>query len=271
MATKETATRYLGHCQYCNGIFKLHAGKLVHHGYKRPGTGEIEGDCRGVKLLPYEVSCEDTKRFQGEVRARLYGEQEYLRKLQAGEVTEIIEISFWEKKTITHKKGDERWSLILQNRIDHQKSVVRLVQLEHERLTAMVDGWKKAPLIVEEEDLQEKRALKAKREAERTAKWRAKQARRDRIAAERSAREKTRADQRQKWRDELKAIADGPGSEAEKMRKALDFLASLRRAKYFPIHQGWVGNLEADEVLISLKLASRNDRGRVDYYYGNLA
>ena len=59
MATIPSATavtRYLGNCQVCEGDQKLHHGRMVHHGYKRPGDGFIV--CPGVHQVPYEVSCD---------------------------------------------------------------------------------------------------------------------------------------------------------------------------------------------------------------------
>lgn len=48
-------------CGYC---WRTHAtddaGKLVHHGYRRPGIGSIVGDCDAVGLEPWERSTEAT-------------------------------------------------------------------------------------------------------------------------------------------------------------------------------------------------------------------
>src|SRR5271157_5749029 len=58
-----SVTRYIGNCQICEGDQKLHDGLMVHHGYRRPGTGYIVGDCPGVGEVPYEVSCELRKAY----------------------------------------------------------------------------------------------------------------------------------------------------------------------------------------------------------------
>jgi len=42
-------------------LWKLRAGALVHHGYLRPGHGNIVGDCPGVGLRPYEETCDDIR------------------------------------------------------------------------------------------------------------------------------------------------------------------------------------------------------------------
>lgn len=53
--TRETAREAVTvECQICeHRQCKDSRGKLVHHGYLRPGYGQIEGDCPGVGYLPY--------------------------------------------------------------------------------------------------------------------------------------------------------------------------------------------------------------------------
>ena len=63
-------TRYIGNCQICEGDQKLHVGRMVHHGYQRPGDGAIRGDCPGVGQVPYEVSCDLVKSYKGNVAKR---------------------------------------------------------------------------------------------------------------------------------------------------------------------------------------------------------
>ena len=62
------STRFLGHCQYCGGEFKLAGSRpgayaVVLHGYKRPGDGNIHGHCLGTDHAPWETTCEDTRRW----------------------------------------------------------------------------------------------------------------------------------------------------------------------------------------------------------------
>lgn len=51
-----TVTRHIGFCGFCENVQKLRNGKLVLHGYQRPGWGQTEGKCPGVGKEPYEVS-----------------------------------------------------------------------------------------------------------------------------------------------------------------------------------------------------------------------
>lgn len=52
-----------GTCQACFRKQKTSDGKMVLHGYQRPGYGYIVGECWGVKYAPFELSCERTKDF----------------------------------------------------------------------------------------------------------------------------------------------------------------------------------------------------------------
>jgi hypothetical protein len=40
-------------CQICEGQFCTKGGRMVHHGYQRPGDGAIHGDCYGVGHIPF--------------------------------------------------------------------------------------------------------------------------------------------------------------------------------------------------------------------------
>lgn len=54
------AAKNLGTCPACFNEQCLKDGKMVLHGYRRPGFGWIEGKCFGVEWRPYEVSNEGT-------------------------------------------------------------------------------------------------------------------------------------------------------------------------------------------------------------------
>lgn len=64
--------RSVGTCGACWGRFRLQKnGRLVHHGYRRPGTGTVVDDCVGTHCLPFEVSTESAERFIDWVGHRL--------------------------------------------------------------------------------------------------------------------------------------------------------------------------------------------------------
>src|SRR5271157_2183951 len=84
-----SVTRYIGNCQICEGDQKLHDGLMVHHGYRRPGTGYIVGDCPGVGEVPYEVSCELIKAHVARLKVYVKNRKAYLAALQSGRVKTV--------------------------------------------------------------------------------------------------------------------------------------------------------------------------------------
>lgn len=59
-----------GSCPACFGLYKLtDQGKMVHHGYQRPGIGYIIGDCFGVGYEPFELSNAGTVAYVEKLRS----------------------------------------------------------------------------------------------------------------------------------------------------------------------------------------------------------
>ena len=85
-----------GECQICQRRQILDSkGKLVLHGYARPGHGYIVGDCFGVGHPPWEVACD-----------RLAEWIERLKRSSAAETKAAIDAA--KLKTITVNQGSER-------------------------------------------------------------------------------------------------------------------------------------------------------------------
>jgi len=57
----------VGECQICGRSQKLRGGKLVPHGYTRPGWGHVVGNCPGAGYAPYELSCERCASFRANI------------------------------------------------------------------------------------------------------------------------------------------------------------------------------------------------------------
>jgi hypothetical protein len=79
----------VGTCQCCFNTQKLPAGRLSHHGYTAPGHGYHVGYCRGERELPFELSCEVTRKWRGEVAGWVAKRVDYLARLEANEVDSI--------------------------------------------------------------------------------------------------------------------------------------------------------------------------------------
>lgn len=86
--------RHIGQCQICEGDFKLANGRLVHHGYNRPGYGHIVGGCPGVGELPYEASCDAIKPYLGRARADLVAMRRRMQEFENDEVTQLTAVEY---------------------------------------------------------------------------------------------------------------------------------------------------------------------------------
>lgn len=74
-------------CQACAQQQAIdRSNRMMHHGYQRPGHGYIEGDCIGVGELPYQLSCDVTKRWLSELETRVASWQENLSALESDTV-----------------------------------------------------------------------------------------------------------------------------------------------------------------------------------------
>jgi len=181
-----TATRHLGHCQICEGEFKLHEGNLVHHGYRRPGYGNIVGDCYGVMNLPYEKSCEMVKEYLVNVQTQLTETSVSLQQLESDLVIEMWVYTWRGQPTLVKRaeKTEYEWSTLVDRRISETKYTVQNLIREIDRLANRIANWKLVETRTVEEAVEEEHQAKAERKALRDA------AREAREAKQRATRER---------------------------------------------------------------------------------
>lgn len=169
-------TREFGICQACLGEFHVHAKKMVLHGYKRPGTGYIEGDCVGVGEAPYELSCELQKKLVASSRAKIADLQKNIDKLSsptfAGNL--FVDGAYNPKirgyDQVEVGPSDHRWNYKREALISNWRSLARQIQHNVDRWEAMIADWKIRP-VRSFEEIQEQ--VKAQREAAAGARQRA--------------------------------------------------------------------------------------------------
>ena len=221
-----TATRHLGHCQICEGEFKLYEGNLVHHGYRRPGYGSIVGDCYGVKELPYEKSCELVKEYVVIVKNQLSNVTETLQQLKAGLVTELW-ITPWRGESKLVKKTEKteyEWSTLIGRRISETEHTVQSLTREVERLENRIANWKLTETRTVEEQIEQEQKARAERKALQDAAREAKEARlratRERQKALQDRKDAAKADIFSKAK-ELSGKPFPCHKEVEKLRRAM--------------------------------------------------
>jgi hypothetical protein len=223
------ATRHLGHCQICEGEFKLHEGNMVHHGYRRPGYGNIVGDCYGVNNLPYEKSCELVKEYVFGVRAHLDDTTNWLQQLRSGLVIELW-VTPWRSEAVLVKKSEKteyEWSNLLNLRISETEHRVTSLTREVERLENRIETWKLTETRTVEEAVEQEKQAKAERKAIRDAAREVKEAKlratRERQKAIQDRKDATKAEIISKAK-ELAAVTNHTEEHfkaVEKLRKAM--------------------------------------------------
>lgn len=262
-----TALRTLGHCQCCEGEFKLHKGRMVHHGYQRPGHGQIVGDCPAVDVLPYETSCawlRDT--YLPKLRLRLSVVEEGIATLP-------------ERTSLWAPDPETRYSIGAPRMIELRLGVTapwlwdqemkrRNHDLANERdaLTAAIPrvekriaDWTPRPVreVTEAQLTAERKAARDAANAPAKAERAAKKAAREKHAAELKAKRDEREKSRQGLMADFKArflalLAEPAGRLRED--KAVALSQELRKGKATRFGQIWLHEVATAETLIALKL-----------------
>lgn len=241
MNTNKTATRHLGHCQVCEGEYKLIDGKMVHHGYKRPGWGHIVGDCMGVFELPYEKSCEVCKTYRTAVEGQIVTRKETLRSLEAGEIDTLYFTNYrGETKPVKKAecKSDWEWKDALNRKMGEIRYAIRQMEAEVERMTKRIDAWVLTETKSFEEKLEEVRVAKAERAAIVAAKRAERAAKEQAKAEKKAALEARRAAETAAMFDKARELAaqDKPSQkDVEKLGRAIKKATWLWNNDYAPV------------------------------------
>lgn len=266
--------RFIGFCPICEGDYKLHENRLVHHGYRRPGVGYIIGDCLSVHKAPYELSDEVCRLYRMYCTNALESNREYLARLQSGQVKtlqvpdrskgysmhpEMMEI------TVIHLKFHQAW----ESEVYQTESHIKGLLLEIARMDRFIDGWTLKPVRTFEEEMEAKRAVVQKNKAERQAKRQVKLDKAAALKAKYAAWEEEKASLMASFRAKFLALAaiepfnaNTVGLQAGEVYRAMQKAAGRKGYLHF-----YARDLEIDEALIRLGLAERRTDGWVQYSY----
>jgi hypothetical protein len=256
-------TRYLGTCPVCEGDYRLHKMRMVHHGYKRPGTGSIHGDCPGVGYLPYEISTEGTEHYAAGLGRTREVRQAALDRLQSGTVTKLSKVLNPRDryapprfKELTPADGYE-FRRELEDRIRDLEYEIKGIDRELERCDRLISTWVERPVRTEEEDVARRAEASAARRAALDEARAARQSKRDVISAKNAERAAEKAALIQEYRDifnELAFRAGEPGVHREAMGHWQKMQRRKRKKAYLNFREHEMG---IDEALEALKLAKR--------------
>jgi hypothetical protein len=277
-AQPETVTRFVGNCQLCEGDQKLTTqNTMVHHGYKRPGDGEIHGDCPGVHVAPYEVSCEAIKAYVKDLRGALAATRARLAEIAAGEVT------FFEKRDSKRDPRGYGYGRIffttsyssfvtagftfdseLRSRESHLRYEASNLERDIAHREARIAAWKPMPIRTVEEIALKEQADKAERASVREAARATRDAKKAATRARVEALEARRKAARDAFKSRLVTIAAMPAGPARNAAadKLFDDMNSKKGRKEADI---WgCSDLHCPELFVQVGLAtiSRGENNR---------
>jgi hypothetical protein len=249
-------TRKLGTCPICEGRFKLHPGKggpghetLVHHGYKRPGWGYIVGDCFAVGWRPYELSSEVCIAYLKKLAVYREAHMKALQELESRPLT-LGEVIGRGRDAVTYtyrRDSNERievryhgaplekdaYERVRKSRIAHEKSQIKMIDLDSERMRRLVAAWTPKPLIEVDEEgrTRESRDAAEARKTERAVLRAAKEAKRAELDRKRGEREIAQEATLNSFIRKFHALAQMPKS-AERDLQARRLNAEMQKKKY---------------------------------------
>ncbi len=151
-------------CPACFGMFKLvpktKKGKdktmpgMVLHGYERPGTGWIEGNCFGQDWPPFELSPEGTQAWLVHMEKFEKDHRKHFEYLRSGNVPELsagdskIKDGKFVPSTIFRKSemNPQEWDKMFQKALRDAEDNLRRIESECDRLRKTIAAWKPEPL-----------------------------------------------------------------------------------------------------------------------------
>lgn len=129
-----------GTCPCCFSTQAVRDGKMVHHGYQRPGEGFQTASCMGVRFKPFERSVKGTEAVIDNLSDRIA-----LAEKDLNERETWTEITF-RNTTKKIERGAAGWNTAFERKVE--ELTIKIEQLRHSRehFVRLKDEWKLAPL-----------------------------------------------------------------------------------------------------------------------------
>ena len=125
-----------GTCQICERTIKSKFGIIAHHGFQRPGDGWQTNSCMGARGLPYEKSRDIIPNAIGYLKLQIENIKNNIKRIEE----ENLPVSRFKGESVpsTHLQ----YISIRENYFDMQRSQIRAIEMEIERLQKRFDEWK---------------------------------------------------------------------------------------------------------------------------------
>lgn len=144
----------MGTCPACFGTFKLLPKTkrghdktmpgMVLHGYKRPGTGYIHGNCFGQDWPPFELSKEGTEAFLEALKNTEDDVEKAISNLKAGRIDTLYVEEKTKMRAVTREDPD--WAKVLKSKIEENEARLSNIQFVIGIVKKNLAGWKPEPL-----------------------------------------------------------------------------------------------------------------------------
>lgn len=136
-----------GTCPACWGNYKLNDGRLVLHGYQRPGWGHVVGSCDAEKYPPAETSDSGFKMWLGKLETTLKLEEKTMHNIKEGLVTQI-QVG---RKGGWVKKDEPMFAMHLDNLTRATEDSIKTYKSEVQLYHKLIAAWKVRPFPKEGE------------------------------------------------------------------------------------------------------------------------
>ena len=143
-------TKALGFCAACGRDIAVRSDKLVHHGYKRPGHGESQGDCLGVGSEPHEISTKLADLVREMTQNRKGAATAQLGRLERDEVSVLYKQSVLRQpdgrrvsdvRAVQRDLTDSEWRLLRNNAVREEQYTIARCDLEIKRVATLLTDW----------------------------------------------------------------------------------------------------------------------------------
>lgn len=136
-----------GTCPACFRNVKMRDGKMVLHGYERPGYGYTIGQCFGVGYEPYERSPEGTKACRAHYEEMKKHLENVVAQMSSPDFCSPLQTTKhvrWETVTVTvtREEDEHEWKRILATSIASTESQIRMIDVDIRILTEKIEEWR---------------------------------------------------------------------------------------------------------------------------------
>ena len=230
----------------------------------------IHGDCFAVAHPPYEVSCEVTKVYRGQIQSMLASLRATIADFKSGKTrwftkTRIKDELYGQQLVETQYAmgvtDPVLWNRISSEHIRELEYRAKMNEHEIERLTRLIDNWQPKDIqTVMEEKIRIDKAMREAKAAEKQVKKDEKARKEAAKKAKRDALEAKRAAIKQEFETAFTALAQEPASEARSL-KARRLHEKFKRLTFI-----WWQNLACQDALFTLGIAYQ-EKGYQDKMY----